>query len=333
MKNIDKKTIGVLCLLLLTSAFSALTTVSADVQVNAVKQTGITVDGLIGDWAGVPGTKVTMIQPMSPDNRMVDGVELRVAYDDSYIYTLVIVSDDFDYDPADHGRSAALAVLFAIDEAATPEMGGGAGYVDIWHWELDTGPGVVAGFNLLSGDDPVGNLDDEYALGIFDRHDDASANEIYGSWSHTDMSVAGADGEWIFEMKRSLSTSDTLKQDVQFTNGEAFKMSVAYWDADELGEPGLGWSDSGHYATCRDPETLDFSWIDVEFEPVDVPQGPQGVQGPAGLQGPLGPQGVQGSQGPQGEQGESGAAGITIYVAGGALLLSLIALGLFFTKK
>ena len=154
MKNIDKKTIGVLSLLLLTSAFFGLTTVSADVQVIAVKHTGITIDGLIGDWAGVPGTKVTMIQPMSPDNRIVNGVELRVAYDDSYIYTLVIISDDFDYDPADHRRSAALAVLFAIDEAATPEMGGGAGYVDIWHWELDTGPGVVAGFTMNESDKP-----------------------------------------------------------------------------------------------------------------------------------------------------------------------------------
>ncbi|MES0341590.1 MAG: P1 family peptidase, partial [Candidatus Humimicrobiaceae bacterium] len=150
--------------------------------------------------------------------------------------------------------------------------------------------------------DPVGNLDDEYAFSIFDRHDDATANEIYGSWSHTDMSVAGAEGEWIFEMKRSLTTSDALKQDVQFTNGETIKMSVAYWDADELGEPGLGWSESGHYATCRDPETLDFSWIDVEFEPVDVLQGPEGPQGPAGLQGVQGPQGEQGSQGPQDEE-------------------------------
>jgi hypothetical protein len=282
MRANDKKTLGTIYLLLMSMALLSVTTVSADVQLTAVKHTGITIDGLIGDWDGVPGTTITMIQPMSTDNRMVDGLELRVAYDDANIYVLAIISDDFDYNVTHHHNSAALAVLFAVDEAATPEMGGGAGYVDIWHWELDTGPGVVAGFNLLSGNDPVGNLDDEYALSIFDRHDDATANELYGSWSHTDMSAVGADGEWIFEMKRSLTTSDTLKQDAQFVIGETAKLSIAYWDADETGEPGVlhGWTAVGHYATCRDPDTLDFSWIDVELEPVELLQGPEGPQGP-----------------------------------------------------
>jgi hypothetical protein len=220
-------------------------------------------------------------------------------------------------------------------------MGGGAGYVDIWHWELDTGPGVVAGFNLQSGDDPVGNLDDEYALSIFDRHDDANANELYGSWAHTDMSAVGANGEWIFEMKRSLTTSDTLKQDAQLVIGETAKLSIAYWDADETGEPGVlnGWTDSGHYATCRDPDTLDFSWIDVELEPVELLQGPEGPQGPAGLQGeagsqgPQGEQGPAGSEGPQGEQGDPGTAGWTTYASAGALLLALVAVASVFMKK
>jgi hypothetical protein len=166
-----RKSLRTLSLLMISLALLTVTTVSADVQITAPKYTGITIDGQIGDWAGVPGTKITMIQPMTPDNRMVNGLELRVAYDDSNIYVLAIISDDFDYNVTDHHKSAALAVLFAVDEAATPEMGGGAGYVDIWHWELDTGPGVVAGFNLLSGNDPVGNLDDEYALSVFDRHD------------------------------------------------------------------------------------------------------------------------------------------------------------------
>ncbi|MFQ5836585.1 MAG: ethylbenzene dehydrogenase-related protein [Candidatus Bathyarchaeia archaeon] len=147
-------------------------------------------------------------------------------------------------------------------------MGGGNGYVDMWHWELDVGPGVVAGFNLDSGNDPVGNLDDEYSLSPTDRHDDDLANEVYGAWSHTDRSATGASGQWIFEFKRSLTTSDTLKQDIQFEVGKTYKMAIAYWDADELGEPGVdyGWSDAGHYATCRDPEALDFSWIDLELK-------------------------------------------------------------------
>jgi hypothetical protein len=341
MRANDKKTLGTIYLLLMSMALLSVTTVSADVQLTAVKHTGITIDGLIGDWDGVPGTTITMIQPMSTDNRMVDGLELRVAYDDANIYVLAIISDDFDYNVTHHHNSAALAVLFAVDEAATPEMGGGAGYVDIWHWELDTGPGVVAGFNLLSGNDPVGNLDDEYALSIFDRHDDATANELYGSWSHTDMSAVGADGEWIFEMKRSLTTSDTLKQDAQFVIGETAKLSIAYWDADETGEPGVlhGWTAVGHYATCRDPDTLDFSWIDVELEPVELLQGPEGPQGPAGPQGEAGPQGAQGEQGPagsvgpQGEQGDPGTAGWTTYASAGALLLALVAVASVFMKK
>jgi len=341
MRANDKKTLGTIYLILMSMALLSVTAVSADVQVTAVKHTGITIDGLIGDWDGVPGTKITMIQPMSPDNRMVDGLELRVAYDDSNIYVLAIITDDFDYNVTHHRNSPALAVLFAVDEAATPEMGGGAGYVDIWHWELDTGPGVVAGFNLLSGNDPVGNLDDEYALSIFDRHDDATANELYGSWAHTDMSAVGADGEWIFEMKRSLTTSDTLKQDAQFVIGETVKVSIAYWDPDETGEPGVlnGWTNAGHYSTCRDPATLDFSWIDVELEPVELIQGPEGPQGPAGSQGEAGPQGSQGEQGtvgpkgPQGEQGDPGTAGWTTYASAGALLLALVAVASAFMKK
>jgi hypothetical protein len=341
MRAIDKKTLGTIYLILMSMALLSITAVSADVQVTAVKHTGITIDGLIGDWDGVPVTKITMIQPLSPDNKMVDGLELRVAYDDSNIYVLAIITDDFDYNVTHHRNSAALAVLFAVDEAATPDMGGGTGYVDIWHWELDTGPGVVAGFNLLSGDDPVGNLDDEYALSIFDRHDDATANELYGSWAHTDMSAVGAEGEWIFEMKRSLTTSDTLKQDAQFVIGETVKLSIAYWDADETGEPGVlnGWTDAGHYATCKDPATLDFSWIDVELEPVELIQGSEGPQGPAGPQGEAGPQGSQGEQGtvgpegPQGEQGDPGTAGWTTYASAGALLLALVAVASVFMKK
>ncbi len=205
---------------------------------------------------------------MVTTERITDGLEIRTAYDDSNLYILVLIADDYDYNVTDHHNSAAIAVLFAIDEAATPDMGGGNGYVDMWHWELDQGPGVVVGFNLDSGNDPIGNLDDEYSLSVTDRHDDSIANEIYGTWSHTNMSAVGASGTWIFELKRALTTSDTLKQDKQFEIGNTYKVAVAYWDADELGEPGVknGWTDSGHYATCKDPATLDFSWINMELK-------------------------------------------------------------------
>ncbi len=325
MKNNHKKKF--LYLLLLLSLSLRAVPASADVEITAVKRTGITIDGLMGDWAGVPGTKVSLVRPYAPDQRIIDGLEFRMAYDDSNIYVLAVISDDFDYNVTDHGNSAAIAVLIAIDDAATPDMGGGNGYVDIWHWELDVGPGVVTGFNLASGNDPVGNLDDEYSFSVTDRHDDDTANEVYGAWSHTDMSAVGAEGKWIFEFKRSLTTSDTMKQDAQFEVGETYKIAIAYWDADEKGEPGVlnGWTAAGHYSTCTDPETLDFSWVDLTLE---QPASTGGLPGP---QGPSGPQGETGPQGPEGPSGTSGST--STYLSAGALLVAIAAFVLGYTKK
>ncbi len=336
MKHHHQKLLVVIPLLLIFSASLAIGTVSADVGITAVKHTGITVDGMMGDWAGIPGTKISLVRPFATDQRLIDGLEVKTAFDDSNIYVLAVISDDYDYNASEHHNSAALAVLFAIDDEATPDMGGGKGYVDIWHWELDVGPGVVTGFNLLSGNDPVGNLDDEYSLSITDRHDDDTANEVYGAWSHTDMSAVGAEGKWIFEFKRPLTTSDTMKQDVQFEVGKTYKMAVAYWDADEKGEPGVknGWTAAGHYSTCTDPETLDFSWIDLELKQPEILQGPPGPQGPQGEPGPQGPQGPQGEPGPQGPEGTPGTASSTsMYLSIGGLLVAIIALAVGFTKR
>jgi hypothetical protein len=333
--NHKKKLVFLLLTLLFSVSFLTVPAY-ADVEITAVQRTGITIDGLTGDWAGVPGTTITLVRPYAPDQMIEDGFEIKVAYDDSNIYVLAVVSDDFDYNATDHGNSAAIAVLIAIDDAATPDMGGGNGYVDIWHWELDVGPGVVTGFNLSSGNDPVGNLDDEYSLSVFDRHDDDDANEVYGAWSHTDMSAVGAEGQWIFEFKRSLTTSDTAKQDAQFEVGGTYKVAIAYWDADETGEPGVlnGWTKAGHYSTCTDPETLDFSWVDLTLEQSDIPEGPAGSQGETGPQGEIGPQGPRGETGLQGPEGPSGASGSTsTYLSAGALLIAIAALGLSYSKK
>jgi len=323
MKQINQKMIVAIPLLLLFLVFLTITPVSADIKITAMKHTGITIDGLIGDWAGIPGTKITMVRPYATSDRIIDGLEVRTAYDDSNIYVLILVTDDYDYNITDNHKSAAIAVLFPIDEAATPDMGGGKGNVDIWHWELDVGPGVVTGFNLVSGNDPVGNLDDEYSFSITDRHDDDTANEVYGAWSHTNMSAVGAKGVWIFEFKRSLITSDALKQDVHFEIGKTFKMAVAYWDADEKGEPGVknGWTAAGHYSTCTDPDTLDFSWIDMDLKQVEITQGTQGLQGPLGPQGPPGP------------QGPAGTSDWITYVSLGTLVLAIIAIAIGIIKK
>lgn len=247
---------------------------AADVGVDVGKFTGIVIDGLVGDWENVTGTTVTMIRPLATTERLVNGLTLKLAYDDANIYVLVLIQDDFDYNATDHEKSGSVAVLWQIDPAATPDMGGGNGNVDIWHWELDCSAGVLSGYSLTSGNDPACNLDDEWASSITDRFDDTQANELYGVWSHTDTSAPGAPGTWIFEMRRSLRTMDTLNQDRQFAAGGTYGLSIAYWDPDQSA---TGWEPSGHYATCKDPVTLDFSWIDVTLVPLQLPVGPTGT--------------------------------------------------------
>jgi len=255
-----------LATVLFVSATIALAAPAAAVA--APIRTGITIDGLVGDWAGIPSTTTTLIRPLATTERMVNGLEWKVAHDDANIYFLFLVNDDYDYNATNHDLSAAVAVLFQIDPAATPDMGGGNGNVDLWHWELDCGPGVLSGFNLMSGNDPQCNLDDEWANSTSNRRDDTMANELYGAWSHTNMTAPGATGKWVFEMKRSLTTADTGNQDYQFRVGTTAKMSFAYWDADETP---AGWQPWGHYASCRDPVTLDFSWISIDLEaPPDI---------------------------------------------------------------
>ena len=309
---------------------------AADVSVSIPKYNGIVVDGLVGDWAGIPATNLTLIRPLATTERIVDGLSLKLAYDDANIYVLAMIKDDFDYNATDHTQSGSLAVLWQIDPAATPDMGGGNGNVDIWHWELDCGPGVLSGYNLGSGNDPACNLDDEWASSISNRRDDGVANELYGVWSHTNRSAPGSLGYWIFEMRRSLRTTDTLNQDRQFNVSEAAGLSIAYWDPDETP---TGWNPWGHFTTCKDPATLDFSWINVTFAPLLLPPGPAGPAGPAGptgptgstgAQGPTGPAGSQGATGPIGPEGPAGPAGTVDALVGaaayGGLGLGLVAL-------
>jgi len=280
----------------LALALATASPAAADVAISANRFTGIVVDGLADDWSSVPGTTLTLIRPLATSERLVNGAILKVVYDDANIYVLVLIQDDFDYNATDHMKSGALAVLWRIDAAATPDMGGGLGNVDIWHWELDTGPGVpVGGPNFTGGNDPIGNFDDEWSSSVVSRFDDTQRNELYGVWSHTNLSAQSAPGTWIFEMRRTLTTSDTLRQDAQFAIGGTAYMSVAYWNPDETA---AGWTESGHYTTCKDPSTLDFSWLRVTLVPFVLPPGPQGPPGPTG------------PAGPQGTPGETGSAGV-----------------------
>ena len=229
----------------------------------------IAVDGDASDWADIPGATVTMqhIQRI-PGKTMGDlppiDVTLKVAVDSERVYVLVLVSDDFDFNPDDHNFSPAMAVMFRIDPPAAPHMGTeeenqrkSLGTVDIWNWVLDCGPGVVAGGGgRAGGNDPTCNLDDEYAKTPKDLEDDGSRsaeNSLTGVWEHTNRAGGnGAAGEWVFELSRPLQTGDP--HDAQLELGGEAAMALAYWDPDETPD---GWTGLGHLQSSTG------GWIEV----------------------------------------------------------------------
>ncbi len=237
----------------------------------------ITVDGDTSDWSGLSPISITLQQtkPIPGYDWGEVGpidVDLRVTADSERIYVLVEVSDDYDYVPDDHGLSAAVAVMFRIDEPAEPHMGTteedldrSLGKVDIWHWELDCGPGNLSGgvTGTRGGNDPQCNLDDEYSETPGDLEDDGSQqaeNSLAGVWEHTARAQgAGADGTWIFEMSRPLQTGDP--DDAQLSLGATANLALAYWDADETPD---GWTKAGHLQSASG------GWIEVSL-PASAP--------------------------------------------------------------
>ena len=237
--------------------------VPAPIQI-AATTADISVDGNTLDWLGIPITRVNMTQ-LAP----IPGVEwgevadipadLRVASDGERIYVLMEVPGSFLYNPDDHHFSPALAVMFRIDEPAAPHMGTteedqqtSLGKVDIWHWELDCGPGELSGGGdgIVGGNDPPCNLDDEWSTTPEQREDDGSVdaeNSISGVWEHTARSQgAGANGTWIFEMSRKLQTGDP--DDAQLAAGGTASVAIAWWAADETAE---GWTAAGHLTNAN----------------------------------------------------------------------------------
>jgi hypothetical protein len=237
----------------------------------------ITVDGDDSDWSDIEGVSVPMEQIEIPEGFDWDepgpldeiDVTLKVATDGDNLYVLMEVPDDYNYDPADHNLSAAVAVMFLIDPEAGPHMGTededyetSLGMVDIWHWELDCAAGLPSGAgDPGNGDDPDCNFDDEFATDPETREDDgggdtanaAAENSLAGVWTHTASSGGpDADGSWIFEMSRPLQTGDP--EDAQFESGGTAMMALAYFDPDESLE---GWTDTGHLQSAEN------GWIEV----------------------------------------------------------------------
>lgn len=231
----------------------------------------IKLDGQMDDWAAIPGVAVPLTAiPAAYRSELTAGKDrtatLKVATDSKNIYVLVAIPDGYDYDPTPNlHRSPAIAVEWQIDAAAGPAMGSlrpdyatSGGMVDIWHWEMDCGPGKLSGGVFPTGNDPTCNLDDEYATLTDDRHDDKAESSLTGSWDHTARAQGiGADGTFVFEIARPLKNADP--QDAQFALGGTAKVAVAYWDGNEGRARDGGWTDAGHAVSALDGD----GWIVV----------------------------------------------------------------------
>lgn len=233
----------------------------------------ITVDANTNDWQNIPYIEVPLEQiepipgedfgPLPPTT-----ARLRIAVDSNRIYLLMEVPDDFDYNPDNHKLSPAMAVMLRIDDPAAPHMGveeedleHSFGKVDIWHWELDCGPQQLAGGGpdgIPGGNDPLCNLDDEWATTPEDREDDGSPhaeNSLLGAWNHSARNQGpGAEGTYIFEISRKLLTNDP--DDAQVHLGDKIYVTLAYWDPDESPD---GWSGPGHL------QSSEFGWLEVSI--------------------------------------------------------------------
>jgi hypothetical protein len=276
-----------LALAALVSAALVMSTAEAQAQRSLTAPNGasITLDGAMGDWSGISGIEVAL-QPIPAD--LNEGgsaatprtATLKIATTDTDIFVLVAVPDGYDYDPDNHHRSPALGVEWLVEPGAGPGMGtlepdftNSGGLVDIWHWELDCGPGAISGGSFPTGNDPACNLDDEYATATDEREDDDFENSMTGSWDHTARAQGiGADGTFVFEIRRPLQNGDA--QDAQFMLGGSGAVAIAYWDGNEGREEDGGWSEAGHIVSAVD------GWIEVTFEAASQQPPPSGTTTP-----------------------------------------------------
>jgi hypothetical protein len=233
-------------------------------------QASITVDGDPSDWEGIEGLEM-MLGPIEGKTATPHQATVQVAYDDALVYVLMTVEDDYDWNAEDAHLSAALAAMWAIDAEAGAHMGTEAedgegpslGMVDLWHWELECGPGEEQGGRIHDagegsdlGNDSGCNFDDEWATDPETREDDngeGAENSLLGVFTHSTQ-TEGAEGTWYFEMSRPLQTGDA--SDAQLAVGTDMLFAIAYWDPDESPE---GWEDAGHVQSANE------GWITITF--------------------------------------------------------------------
>jgi hypothetical protein len=229
----------------------------------------ITVDGDASDWESVTGLDLSL-EPIEAEESELEPKQatVKAARDDEFVYVLLQVEDDYNWDPENANLSGAAAIMWLIEPEAGAHMGaedpsGGpsAGMVDIWHWETECAAGEETGGSVSEpgeGNDPGNddgcNFDDEWALSAAEREDDNGAgaeNSLLGVWAHTNP-AADAEGTWIFEARRPLQTGD--EQDAQLAAGDSVRMALAYWDPDTTPE---GWEGDQHAQSANQ------GWIEV----------------------------------------------------------------------
>jgi hypothetical protein len=129
------------------------------------------------------------------------------------------------------------------------------------HWELKTTEqSKFYGINVDdgTGDDPIANKDDEFAVNSECRFDDSgegAGNEWAGAWAHIANEAAGVErssssegdsGNYVFELSRLLTTNSP-STDRQLEGGETYSFGVAYWDPNQNATS--GWTKADHYVT------------------------------------------------------------------------------------
>lgn len=241
-------------------------------------------DGDLVDWAGIAEHKLQLTSAMGAMPYASGDLSMRCSYDDTRIYMAFEVPGRFRFNTTDDHLCASMSTMWRVgDDATFSNMGGcpHAHYgsscngvvpdaclpyrVDLGgHWELSTTEmGLEYGTDLTSGtgNDPIANKDDEWAVNPYCRPDDndgLAANEWAGAWAHTNAyGLQESDGSYIFEMSRLLSTASDVT-DVQLEEGSTYDFGFAFWDPFETQDQ--GWSKAGHYITgcSRD-------WIPLEL--------------------------------------------------------------------
>jgi hypothetical protein len=211
----------------------------------------ITVDGDADEWDAIEGLELTL-EPIVGEEAPPHAAGVKVAHDETHIYVLFWVEDDYNWSTIDPHFAGAPAVMWPVESTAGPHMGGddpsghpGLGMVDVWYWRLECPIGAEQGGAVSGpgsgdpGNDDECNFDDEWATDPEVHEDDVgpgAENSLLGVFSHTNP-VEDQEGTWYFEMSRPLETGDP--QDAQFAVGSSTRLALAYWDPD-AGQNGWG---------------------------------------------------------------------------------------------